>query len=139
VKKNILLVLLVLFFASAGQSHALKKRVWNYSKVAIASGSKPSVGARLSSDRQSIVITFRQVLLTTSVTYELTYLGNDLEQGIFGTVKPEEGNLVSRTLYFGTCSKNVCTPHRNLKNGILLVSYRLQNCTSFSQKFRVRL
>jgi hypothetical protein len=124
----------------APPSLALKKRVWTASPASSAySGGSPSVGAKLTTDRQNIVVTFRNVAATSSITYELTYTGNDLEQGIFGAVKPDEGNTVSRTLYFGTCSKNVCTPHRNLKNGVLSLSYRLKSGSTLAKRYRIRL
>ncbi|MFA6249929.1 MAG: hypothetical protein WC686_00305 [Candidatus Shapirobacteria bacterium] len=138
-KKLFLICLFSLFiFFSPRSSLALKKRVWRPVSSSSGSGGSPSISAKLSADRQNIILSFRNVTATTSVGYELTYIGNDLEQGIFGSVSPSEGNAVGRTIYFGTCSKNHCTPHKNLKNGVLAITYHLKSGSTSAKKYRIR-
>ena len=49
----------------------------------------------------------------TSVAYELTYTSNGLVKGVNSGSKPTDvtsQDTLSREIYLGTCSRNVCTP-----------------------------
>lgn len=116
---------------------ALKKRVWT--SVSTSTASSPSAYIRLTNWKQNVSITFANVKLCQSITYELTYLSNNLEQGVFGSVKPTEGNTVSRSLFMGTCSRKVCVAHRNITNLRLEITYKLTSGQSMVKRYRIRL
>ena len=42
-------------------------------------------------------------------------------------------------LLFGTCSKNVCTYHRGIKNSRLEVSYTTQSGKKYLKKYKIRV
>ncbi len=71
---------------------------------------------KLRGDRQAALVSLFNLSNITTISYSLTYSANGVEQGVQGTIDPAGQNSVSRELLFGTCSKNVCTYHRNIIN-----------------------
>lgn len=72
------------------------------------------------------------------VTYVLTYQGNGIVQGIEGSVVPGKKKSISRNLYLGTCSGNVCVQHKNIKNIQLEVTTKYANGKSSSKIHKVK-
>jgi len=140
--KKVLLFIMVFslsfFFPKAAV--AAKKRVWKVTPVSkgAAAATKPGASVSLRKDYQALIINFYGLNLTNSVSYELTYVANGIEQGVFGAVSPSEGNSTSKTLYFGTCSHAVCTPHKNLKQMRLTISFRLKTGKTLIKKYKVK-
>jgi len=115
---------------------AAKKRLWASTPI-VASGGTPAVSAKLTGWKQYLNINFRGVAATNGFTYELTFNGNNMEQGVYGTVKPTEGN-VTRSLFLGTCSHGACTAFKNINSLRLTVSYTLKSGQSIVKKYKVK-
>ena len=99
----------------------------------------PSVTASVAKNRLSMTASFLNVKNVKTISYQLTYDSNKGPQGARGTIKvPKNTNSLSRRLLFGTCSKNVCTYHRNLKNIALSVDFTLNSggILSYEKKLR---
>lgn len=132
-----LVFILILFVFSILPVDAAKKRVFKAGAVSTSTSVTPTVSARLTGWKQYLSLSFRGVAATTGITYELTYAGNGTEQGVFGNIKPEEGN-VTRTLFLGTCSNKVCVPHKNVGNLRITITYKLKSGQSLVKKYKVR-
>lgn len=130
------LVLIIIFalFQSV-PTQAAKKRSWSTPPAALTVA--PSVSARLTGRKQYLNLNFRGISATNGFTYELTFNGNNLEQGIYGTIKPSE-RKTSRSLFLGTCSHGACTPYKNINNLHLTVTYQLKTGQSVVKKYQVR-
>lgn len=117
---------------------AAKKRVWSSTPVinSNVSGS-PSVSARLTGWKQYLNLSFRGVASTNDIGYELTFNGNGVEQGIYGTVKPSEGN-VTRSLFLGTCSHGACVSYKNINALRLTITYTTKTGQTVIKKYKVK-
>lgn len=122
-------VLLILFlFVSAKSSpvFALKKRI----RAARAVYSS----AKLSRATNSVIATFYAIPGVARFDYVLNYSANGIPQGVVGTFVPQGGND-SRDLYFGTCSKGVCTPHYGITNASLTVTATTTAGASYIKRY----
>lgn len=111
---------------------AAKKRVF----TPRVSGVAYSV-AKLSRSTNSIVITFKNLAKVKRIEYTLSYSANGISQGVLGSFVPE-GISGSRNLYFGTCSKGVCTPHYGIKNAQLVVTTSLTSGRTHTKKYIIK-
>lgn len=139
-KKNFCLlffiVLSALFFIQPNPVLAAKKRVFKSVGSSSAVGT-PAVYLSLRRDRLALNLSFVNLKATKSATYELTYLGSGIDQGVFGSVKPTESGR--RSLYFGTCSHAVCNPHKNIQNMRLTVKFTLNNGQTISKRYKIKV
>ena len=94
--------------------------------------------AKLSRATNSVVVTFQNLEAVTQINYTLSYSGSGRLQGTGGTFKPSGGSPI-RDLYFGTCSSGICTPHRYIKNAVLLVTVVLNNGSTHTKRYRIRV
>jgi hypothetical protein len=85
------------------------------------------VTPKLSLDHRAVNVTFSKLNNIESVSYSLTYTGSGLPQGAGGSLIPAGQISVSRKLLLGSCSKGVCTYHRNIKNLRLTVRSKLKS------------
>jgi hypothetical protein len=116
---------------------AAKKRVWSAVPQTVSTGT-PSISAKITGWKQYFDLTFRGTTATINgFTYELTFTGNNLEQGVYGTVNLSEGN-VTRSLYLGTCSHGVCTPYKNISNLHLTITYQTKAGATITKKYKVK-
>lgn len=122
------------FFISPMNVSAAKKRVRTVSTKSISYSS-----AKLSRPTNSIIVTFMNLGSVSKASYELTYNANGVSQGVTGSLIPTGANAESRDLYFGTCSKGVCTPHTNITNAELLVQITRNNNTVTTKLYRIRI
>lgn len=129
------------FFLVAPQEVlAAKARVWSTTKTTgTTSATRPTYSVKLRSDRRALNVTFNNVNTANSVTYELTYFSGDLEKGVFGSILPKEGNYTTRSLLFGTCSKNVCTYHPNISDMQFKIIAKLKTGQTLTKKYRVKV
>lgn len=119
---------------------AAKPRVWKTSTtVTTTTATKPSYSVKLRADRRAVNINFYNAGLAEKVSYELTYLGNDIEQGVVGSVLANEGSSAFRLLLFGTCSKNVCTYHKNISDARLKITAKLSSGKTLIKKYKIRV
>lgn len=94
--------------------------------------------AKLSRTTNSVIVTFLNLSNVKQINYTLSYSGSGKLQGVGGSFTPSGGSP-TRDLYFGTCSRGVCTPHRNIQNAILLVSVVLSNGSTYTKRYRIRV
>lgn len=83
-------------------------------------------------------VNFSNLRSTKSISYTLMYTGNGIGQGVTGSLNPGKKLSVSRDLFLGTCSKNVCIKHANVKNIKLQVTIYYVNGTSTSKTYNVK-
>lgn len=109
------------------------------SSVSVSPSSRVSVSPRLRSDRLALVVTFGNLQNASSVTYGLTYLTADREEGAGGTIRYQGDNLATRELLFGTCSKGVCRYHSAISNMKFEVISTLNSGVKILKRYRVRV
>lgn len=124
-------------FVFAAKARVVKKVVVPTKAAVVAT--KPTVYVKIRNDRRALTLTFYNLNTTNSTNYELTYLGSGIEQGVFGSIPTKEGNTASRQLLLGTCSKLVCTYHRNVNNVQLKVTYKLKAGKTLIKRFKIRI
>lgn len=73
-----------------------------------------------------------------SVSYTLMYESNGVGQGAMGSFTPGKKPAISKSIYLGTCSGKVCTPHRNIKNIRLEATVKYTNGKSASKTIKVK-
>lgn len=93
--------------------------------------------ARLSSASRSVIVSFSNLDKVNKISYMLSYTGSGQVQGVGGAIIPN-GATDSRELYFGTCSKSVCTPHYSIKNAKLLVTATLKSGGTRTKRYILR-
>lgn len=133
------LVFAVLFFTTPSSSEAAKKRVYGSTSVVSTSSKSVAVSPRLRRDRGALLLNVSGLSSAKSLTYELTYTGSGQDQGVFGSIDPAtSGNSTSRSLYFGTCSHNVCNPHSSVKNARLVVTIKTTAGKMITRRYRIK-
>lgn len=140
IKQNLLIfciALSVLLFVPS--VHAAKPRMQKstptVSKKIVAGISYSS--AKLSTASRSVVVSFLNLDKVSKISYLLNYTGSGQSQGVGGAITPG-GTTDSRDLYFGTCSKGVCTPHYSIKNATLTVTATLKSGGSRTKRYVLR-
>ena len=132
------LILVSSFWFQVSIANAAKKRVYGSTSVVSAARSVV-VSPKLRRDHGALLLNISGLSLAKSVSYELTYTGSGQEQGVFGNIDPAtSGNSISRSLYFGTCSHNVCTPHYGVKNTRLTVIIKTTAGKTITKRYRVK-
>lgn len=101
-------------------------------------GSGIAVSPRLRGDRQALVVSFGNLQNAKNVNYQLIYNANGQNEGAGGTIS-SSGNSASRELLFGTCSRNVCTYHKNITNMKLEVTYTASSGKKFLKRYRIKV
>ena len=96
------------------------------------------ISPKLRKDRKALLVTFSNLQNVSSFTYELTYLANGIDQGVYGSVTPKGEGSTSRDLLFATCSHNVCRYHTNIQNMRFVVKSSLKNGQKISKSYRVK-
>lgn len=93
--------------------------------------------AKLSRSTNSIVVTFFNLGNVSKISYTLSYTANGIAQGVVGSIVPK-GPTDQRDLYFGTCSKGVCTPHYNITNARLTITTILKSGSRNVKLYRIK-
>lgn len=144
--KTIYLFTIIFFLTifSPVKVFAAKKRIWKTTSVSTATAiQRPSIYVTLRKDRRALNISFTNLQTVNfslgGVSYELTYVGNEIEQGVVGSVSAEEGNSTTRQLLFGTCSHNVCTYHNNIQNALLKITVKLKNGKTLIKRYKIKV
>lgn len=140
-----LLFILILFQITAvtHPAYALKKRIPPSAPAAPRNPARHAnkisySTAKLDRPARSVHVTFQNLESVTRIDYILNYSSNGLEQGAGGSIESSSGTE-TRSLYFGTCSHGVCTPHWNITNAQILVTAHLKNGGSYVKRYRVRM
>ncbi|MBI4066722.1 hypothetical protein HY411_03320 [Candidatus Gottesmanbacteria bacterium] len=134
-----LLSVTLISFLVVPSVHAAKPRVQKSAPTAskkIVTGVSYS-SAKLSSASRSVIVSFFNLDKVSKISYLLSYTGSGNAQGVGGTITPS-GTTDSRDLYFGTCSKNVCTPHYTIKNATLIVTATLKSVGTRTKRYILR-
>ncbi len=126
----VLIILLFVFLAKPAPVFALKKRI----RAARAAYS----AAKLSRASHSVVVTFNVLPGVTRFDYTLSYAANGIEQGVVGSFVSTGGGNESRDLYFGTCSKGVCTPHYGITGASLTVTATLKGGATYIKQYNIK-
>lgn len=130
----ITIVLMFVFFVSgAGEVLAAKKLVRKASTATAKTVSYSTV--KLNRATHSAVVTFMNLSKAKNVEYTLSYSANGIPQGAVGSFAPD-GTNQSRDLYFGTCSKGVCTPHYGITGATLIVKTIFTSGASYTKRYR---
>lgn len=93
--------------------------------------------AKLNRASRSAVVTFINQTNVAKVDYELEYTANGIPQGVIGSIS-SQGSTTFRDLYFGTCSKGVCTPHYGITNATLIVTTTLKSGATNTKRYRFK-
>ncbi len=130
--------LLLGFLMMPDKIEAAKPRNWAGTRVAVTatSGGTPWVRAKLTKWKQYVFLSLGGLGNVESVDYELTYSGNGMEQGVWGTIKG--GANVSRELFMGTCSHGVCVAHKNISGIKLGLTYKMKDGKTTVKRYKVR-
>jgi len=143
-KEKALVLILVLgmafLFSATSPVLAAKKRVWGKVTTTTSSSSsgKFSIGAKLTGWKQYLDVSFKGVSSISGATYELVYNSNGTEQGVYGTVKPSDGNVVVRSIFLGTCSHGACVSHKNVSNVHLTITYKTTSGQEIVKRYKVK-
>ncbi|MBI5620772.1 hypothetical protein HY949_03270 [Candidatus Gottesmanbacteria bacterium] len=141
-KPSRLLISLVCFlplFSGVSPVYAAKARI---QKSAPVRSTKAPAGttyssAKLSAATRSVTVSFMNLDKVNKVSYLLNYTGSGQSQGVGGAITPS-GTTESRDLYFGTCSKGVCTPHYSIKNASLTITATLKSGGTRTKRYILR-
>jgi len=128
-----IVILFFAFFALLTPVFAAKKRI-RAPKIAGVSYSS----AKLSRNTNSTIVTFLNLGKVKKEDYSLSYTANGIQQGVVGSFIPSGQATESRDLYFGTCSKGVCTPHYGIKNASLTVTTTLKSGASYIKRYKYK-
>lgn len=96
----------------------------------------PWVTAKLTKWKQYVWLNLGGLAKVESVDYELTYSGNGLDQGVFGSIKG--GANTSRELFMGTCSGKVCVGHKNISGLRLGLTYKMKDGSSLVKRYKIK-
>ncbi len=129
----LLLILLVHLTPAPIQAAKIRVRSTSTAGKGVAYSS-----AKLSRNTNSIILTLSNLDKVAKVSYTLSYSASGIEQGAVGSITPSS-STDSRDLYFGTCSKGVCTPHYNIKNASLTVTVSLKTGGTYVKRYKLKV
>ncbi len=139
---RIIILFSIFFFLSPASAFAAKQRVWSTqatTKKTVSTATKPTFSVKFRSDRRAINIYFSNLNTASSTAYELTYNGNGIDQGVVGSTYANEGSSATRLLLFGTCSKVVCTYHKNIQSAQLKITSKLNSGKTYIKTYRIKI
>lgn len=129
---------IALILTAVSPVQAAKKRVRRAS-TSRATSAVAFSRARLSRPTNSVVVTFLNLNQVRRVDYVLSYAANGVQQGVVGAFSPSGQTTDERDLYFGTCSRGVCTPHYNITSATLTVTARLTSGATHVKRYRIKV
>ena len=144
VKKMLKKIFILFFLFFLFNVHLAEAKLLPQAKTGtkVASGNSNgavTVSPRLRKDRLALIISFRNLQNAKSVSYILTYETNGQQEGAQGSTSSAEGNFASRELLFGTCSKNDCRYHSNIKNMRLEVTIESKAGKKTLKRYRINV
>ena len=131
-KRILILSIIILLFgllAKPQSVFALKKRI----RAARAVYSS----VKLSRGTHSVIATFYAIPGVARFDYVLNYSANGIPQGVVGAFTPA-GSNDSRDLYFGTCSKGVCTPHYGITGASLTITATTTGGATYIKRYVIK-
>lgn len=134
-----ILILCLIAFMQAPVALAAKPRMRPSANARRASATPTGYSrATLSRSANSVVVTFINLSQVKKITYTLSYTANGIEQGAIGSLAPNGAATETRSLYFGTCSHGVCTPHRGIQRATLLIETQLNTGRLHTKRYTIR-
>lgn len=136
------ILLITYLLALTTPAHAAKRRTRRTTRSYSSSSGYvyvPYTRAKLNRLTNSVSVTFLNVDQTTESNYTLAYTANGVPQGAVGTVAYTGSSTEVRDLYFGTCSRGVCTPHYNITNASLTIITQLQSGGVYRKKYVIKI
>lgn len=134
------ILLMTPFFIKTAEAKVLpqaKKSVQKSTTVAKVSGI--GIYPRLRADRRALIVNFTNLQNASAVSYFLTYKTSTQDEGVMGALTLGSSSNATIELLFGTCSKNVCRYHTNIKDMRLEISYTLKSGKKYLKKYRIRV
>lgn len=132
---SILLIVLNIKTVEAKVLPQAKKSVQKSTSAVKVSGI--GVYPRLRVDRRALIVNFTNLQNAGAVSYFLTYKTNIQDEGAMGALTLGSSSSATQELLFGTCSKNVCRYHTNIKDARLEVSYTLKSGKKYLKKYKI--
>ncbi len=124
-----LTLIIAALFIFSKPAFALKKRI----RAARAVYSS----VKLSRGTHSVIATFYAIPGVSRFDYVLNYSANGIPQGVVGAFVPS-GSNDSRDLYFGTCSKGVCTPHYGITGASLTITTTTTGGATYIKRYLLK-
>ncbi|MDO8451577.1 MAG: hypothetical protein Q7S76_01785 [bacterium] len=133
-----LLITIFLFIPTHAFVQAAKPRIRKTVTKTGSGGGLSYSSAKLSRGTNSVVVTFLNLDKVKKTSYTLSYESAGTLQGVAGSLVAQGQSTEVRDLYFGTCSKGVCTPHAT-KNASLTISTTLSSGATYTKRYRIRM
>lgn len=70
-----------------------------------------------------VVIQFNHLFSIHHIHYEFDYDSDEGKQGVLGDIAPDGETVITKDVFKGNCSNNVCTPNHNTKNDHLKLKF----------------
>ncbi len=103
-----------------------------------SSKTKPQVTVKFRNDRKAIIVTFSNLSVAQSISYNLVYSANGVDQGFGGNITELSGTQ-TREIVLGTCSHGVCRYDTGIKNAKFSVTYKLLNGKTYVKVFKLKV
>lgn len=141
-KFSLLIVILTVFiFTKTAEAKVLPQSAKGTAKHTVTKSTGTTIGVypSLRRDRRALNVSFSNLQNAKAISYMLTYKQNGQEEGAMGALNLKGQSSDSAELLFGTCSKNVCRYHNNIKDAHLEVSYTSTSGKKYLKKFKVKV
>ncbi|MBI2040325.1 hypothetical protein HYT18_04590 [Candidatus Microgenomates bacterium] len=137
----LIILLTMLLFPKNTEAKVLPQSVKAAPKQAVtkSAGTTITVSPRLRSDRKALIINFSNLQNAKSVSYMLVYKTAIQEEAAMGALNLAGATGDRSELLFGTCSKNVCRYHNNIKDARFEVSYTAKTGKKYLKKFKIKV
>lgn len=138
----ILIIFLILFISTkSAEAKVLPQSVKALAKQTSVKSVGTTIGVypRLRADRRALIVNFANLQNAKYVSYMLIYKTAIQEEAAMGALNLTGQTSSANELLFGTCSKNVCRYHTNIKNARLEVSYTSKSGKKYLKKFRIKV
>lgn len=89
--------------------------------------------------KNAVLVYFKNLHKTNSVSYILSYNTNGKPDGASGTINTKGKFSLSRTLLLGTCSSGVCRYHKNITGLTLTVTANYKNGSTSTITYKIRI
>ncbi len=133
-------VIISLIFTSTVEAKVLPQAAKSGKSITVKStGTTIGVSPKLRADKKALRVYFSNLQTVSAVSYLLIYKTNGQEEGAMGGLNLTGGSSQNQELLFGTCSKNVCRYHTNIKDARLEVSYTTKAGKKYLKKFRIKI
>lgn len=138
----ILLLFSVFLFSADAEAKVLPQAKGIRQKSTAVSkniGTSIGVSPYLRGDRRALMVNFSNLQNATAVSYLLTYKQNNQDEGAMGSLSLGISSNATNELLFGTCSKNVCRYHTNIRDARLVVTYTTKAGKKYLKRYKIKV